>query len=238
MDETYTFKRGVLDAAPTMLGYLSIGLTVGILGVSAHLPIWFIVGMSIFVYAGSAQFLMTSLAASVAPVSAITSLVFLVNARHLLMSLSVAQKFSHQSLPSAIGMGSLLTDESYGVFASNHTNTNITVSWQHGVNVSSYLAWIIATFVGAFFGQFIPNPQQFGLDFALVAMFAALWYFQIDTAKVITTRRLIITTVGSTILIYLIMAPFFGSASAVLIATIIAAGLSAYLNAKRPGGFV
>ncbi|MBC6498223.1 hypothetical protein H7R52_01615 [Weissella confusa] len=51
MDETYTFKRGVLDAAPTMLGYLSIGLTVGILGVSAHLPIWFIVGMSIFVYA-------------------------------------------------------------------------------------------------------------------------------------------------------------------------------------------
>ena len=58
MDETYTFKRGVLDAAPTMLGYLSIGLTVGILGVSAHLPIWFIVGMSIFVYAGSAQFLM------------------------------------------------------------------------------------------------------------------------------------------------------------------------------------
>ena len=29
MDETYTFKRGVLDAAPTMLGYLSIGLRLG-----------------------------------------------------------------------------------------------------------------------------------------------------------------------------------------------------------------
>ncbi len=97
---------------------------------------------------------------------------------------------------------------------------------------------MIASLVGGFFGEFIPNPQQFGLDFALVAMFAALWYFQVDTAKVITTRRLIITTVGSTIMIYLIMAPFFGSASAVLIATIVAAGLSAYLNAKRPGGFL
>ncbi len=63
------------------------------------------------VYAGSAQFIICALLAIQAPFMTIVATVFLVNLRHFLMSLSVASYFKKTPL-SAIGIGTLLTDES------------------------------------------------------------------------------------------------------------------------------
>ncbi len=54
--QTNSFSDGVKACLPTVMGYLGIGIAMGIVGKSAHLAIWQIFMMSTLVYAGSAQF--------------------------------------------------------------------------------------------------------------------------------------------------------------------------------------
>ena len=71
--------------------------------------------------------------------------VFLINLRNMLMSLYTSSDFKDASLAHSIGIGSLLTDESYGVYLSEKLKTDtITVPWMHGNNLVGYVAWISA----------------------------------------------------------------------------------------------
>ena len=74
------FWEGVQAAMPTALGYVSIGLACGIIGAPYVTPVEMGL-MSLFVYAGSAQFAMLALIAVQAPVAAIAMTVFLINLR-------------------------------------------------------------------------------------------------------------------------------------------------------------
>ena len=71
--------------------------------------------MSLLIYGGSSQFVISGLLLSGASLSSMVLATFLVNFRHLLMSLSVSFHFKEATLAHRVGIGSLLTDESYGV---------------------------------------------------------------------------------------------------------------------------
>lgn len=176
-----SFFEGVKACLPTVLGYLGIGFAMGVVGKGIGLSVLEIILMSIIVYAGSAQFVICGLLVIQAPISTIVMTVFLVNLRHLLMSLSVAPYFSKTPFLSAIGIGTLLTDESYGVLTTAlQQKKPVTSQWTHGLNVMAYISWILATFFGGLFGAYIPNPEALGLDYALVAMFIGLFLFQVE----------------------------------------------------------
>ena len=175
------FSDGIRACVPTILGYIGIGFAMGVVGKGVHLSVLEILIMSVVVYAGSAQFIICGLLAIQAPISSIIITVFLVNLRHFLMSLSVAGAFREASLWKNIGIGTLLTDESYGVLTTALQNgQKPTVAWTNGLNLLAYLAWILATVLGALLGGFIPQPEIFGLDFALTAMFLGLFLFQVE----------------------------------------------------------
>ena len=57
---------------------------------------------------------------------------------------------------------------------------DIPANWMHGNNIFSYLVWIVSSVIGCLIGSMIPNPELFGLDFALIAMFIGLLSSQID----------------------------------------------------------
>ena len=80
---TYYFIQGVKDCIPTIFGYLSIGFACGILSKSCGLTFVEAVGMSIFVYAGSAQFIASSMILSNASIASIILSIFFVNFRHV-----------------------------------------------------------------------------------------------------------------------------------------------------------
>lgn len=44
----------------------------------------------------------------------------------------------------------------------------------HGLNITAYLNWFLANMAGAVLGQWISSPEDWGLDFALSAMFIGL----------------------------------------------------------------
>ena len=175
------FKDGAKDALPTALGYISIGLAFGIVASASGLSPLEVGLMSAFVYGGSAQFAMCAVLLAGADLASITLTVFLVNLRNMLMSLHATTIFTQTSFANNIGIASLITDESYDVLlGENVHNKNITASWMHGNNLLSYAAWVLSTIVGTLLGSIIPNPEQFGLDFALIGMFIGLFVFQYE----------------------------------------------------------
>ncbi len=227
----FTFSEGVSACIPTILGYLSIGIAAGVVGKSAGLTLIEIGLLSVIVYAGSAQFIICGMLLIGANFSAIILTTFFVNFRHFLMSMSVASYFKEESMLKSIGIGTLLTDESYGVLVTALQKNKVSVSWTNGLNVTAYVSWIFATLIGGVIGNWLPNPEIFGLDFALVAMFIGLIASQLDffiKKEMKKTAVILVSVVGS---FYLLMA-FFSAEISVIAATLI--GCSIGVIADEP----
>jgi 4-azaleucine resistance transporter AzlC len=134
--------------------------------------------MSLFVFAGSSQFIAVSLITSGASIGAIVVTTFMVNLRHFLMSsaLSVFLRSAARTKLSLFAYG--VTDESFAV---NTTRFN-TGAWDLNrglaLNQAANLAWLMSTVAGGIGGRFIP-AHALGIDYALIAMFICLLIYQL-----------------------------------------------------------
>lgn len=179
-----TFLAGVKDCIPTLLGYLSIGFAAGVVEKTAGLSITEIALLSICLYAGSAQFIAAGMMAANGSASAIIITIFFVNLRHILLSAALSPYFRHLTPVRNMLIGSLLTDEAFGVAINEAAKRKrISEKWMHGLNITAYANWIIANIAGAYLGQWIADPEKFGLDFALPAMFIGLLVLSMVSRK-------------------------------------------------------
>ncbi|HHY36058.1 MAG TPA: AzlC family ABC transporter permease [Firmicutes bacterium] len=163
------------DCLPMCAGYIPFGLTCGIMGRTAGLSTFEITFMSAAVYAGASQFIaLGMLASGTAGWGLIVLTTLLVNLRHLLMGAYMVPH--HLKLPRPLGyyLAFGLTDESYALVASRSDRKGYDALYNWGVNTLLYLIWILATFLGALFYQSIPDPLEWGIDFALPATFLTL----------------------------------------------------------------
>jgi len=223
-----TFLKGVKDCIPTLLGYLSIGFAAGVVEKTAGLSIAEIALLSLVLYAGSAQFIAAGMIAAGGSASAIIITIFFVNLRHLLLSAALSPYFRHLPPFRNMLIGSLLTDETFGV-AINETarRKQISERWMHGLNITAYLNWFVANLAGAYFGQWIANPEKYGLDFALPAMFIGLLVLSmISRNKLVRDGVVALSAVVLTVAISLV----FGSNLGVIAATLIAATIGMVLE--------
>jgi len=215
-----TFLKGVKDCIPTLLGYLSIGFAAGVVEKTAGLSIAEIALLSLVLYAGSAQFIAAGMIAAGGSASAIIITILFVNLRHLLLSAALSPFFRHLPPFRNMLIGSLLTDETFGV-AINETarRKQISERWMHGLNITAYLNWFVANLAGAYFGQWISNPEQYGLDFALPAMFIGLLVL-----SMISRNRLVRDGIVaiSAVILTVVISLAFGSNLGVIAATLIA----------------
>lgn len=212
------FMQGVKDCIPTIFGYLSIGFTCGVVSKSCGLTFWETIGMSTFIYAGSSQFIAASMILSTLSAPSIIFTIFLVNLRHLFMSAALAPYFQKNSFWQNFFTGALLTDETFVVASSMGTKkSHLSYAWMTGLNLTAYLNWILATGVGAIFGNLIPNYEVFGLDFALTAMFIGLLASSIK-GTIVLSKSLVI--VFSTIIILVGSTYFVSTNTGVLIAAL------------------
>lgn len=170
-----SFLQGVKDCLPTLLGYVSIGIAAGVVLTTAGLSMMEITLFCLLLYAGSAQFIAVGMMASSSSITAITITAFFVNARYILLSAAISPYFRHLAPLKNILVGSLLSDETFGVAMNKSVHTKrISEKWMHGLNITAYLGWWLSNLAGAFVGRWISSPEKFGLDFALVGMFIGL----------------------------------------------------------------
>ena len=97
----------------------------------------------------------------------------------------------------------------------------------------SYLTWILSTILGAAVGNLIPNPEQFGIDYALVAMFIGLLVLTLDSMVKNERLTVVLTVLFSTMLIYYLVGIVTSSYVAVLIATLIGALIGAVMSTPK-----
>ena len=147
------FRSGMKAAVPTALGYVAIGLAFGVVAAASGLSALEVALMCALVYGGSAQFAMCALVVAGASLGELTLTVFLVNLRNMLMSLHATTIFTKISLWNQLGIGGLITDESYGVLLGEYVHhKDIPSNWMHGNNIFSYLVWIVSSVVGCLIG--------------------------------------------------------------------------------------
>ncbi|GAJ25638.1 branched-chain amino acid transport protein AzlC [Liquorilactobacillus sucicola DSM 21376 = JCM 15457] len=234
---TYSsFGDGVHAAIPTLLGYITISATFGVIASSAGFSTWQIFLYSAVLYAGSAQFIVVSMLLSGASISSIVLMVFLVNFRMFLQSLSATQLFSKQPFISGIAMGSLMTDESFGVMTlAQVSGKRPSISWMHGLNVASWLAWWISGILSSKLGAIITDPEKWGLDFALTAMFAGLWVLTTESMwkQKNQAHSLTAGTVLLTVGLLWILLCFTSAAVATLVSSVVASAIITFLSKKK-----
>lgn len=147
-------------------------------------------GMSVFVFAGSAQFLALPLIEGGVPIGIIWLTTLVINLRHALYGVSLSSHFNKLSIPWKMLLAYLMVDESYAMYITNVGQENHdshpspeplraedrVVNHRHwfylGSGLILWCTWQVSTLIGIFFGAYI--PQSWGLDFALPLTFIAL----------------------------------------------------------------
>ncbi|MBK8025507.1 MAG: AzlC family ABC transporter permease [Chloroflexi bacterium] len=171
------FIAGMRATIPVEVGAIPFGIIFGALAVSNGFSPAAAQGMSLFVFAGSAQFIATTLYGSGAALPVIVLTTFVINLRHALYSATLAPHVRHLSQRWLLPLAFWLTDESFVVVA-NRYNEPDDPRYKHwfylGSAIFMYVNWQIWTGVGIIAGSAIPDPTRWGLDFALVVTFTAM----------------------------------------------------------------
>lgn len=167
---------------PVMAGYLVLGAAYGILMNVNGYGVWWALAISVFVYAGSLQYLgITFFAAAVNPWYAFFMSLML-NARHLFYGISMLDKYKDAGKLKPYLIFSL-TDETFSVLCNEEIPEGIPKYWVYFfVSILDQFYWVTGAVAGAFAGTMISFDTA-GMDFALTALFVVIFVDQWKSGK-------------------------------------------------------
>lgn len=177
MTRKQLYIHGLRDSFAMAVGILPFGLIFGTLAGAAGLTLWQAVGMSVFVYAGSAQLIVLSLLGTGASVLVILLTTFIVNLRHVLYSATLQPHVSQLPQGWRVLLAFWLTDETFAVvqrFYLLHGDRPLAHWYWLGVASSLYACWVVSSLAGVLFGQAVPDLASWGLEFAMLATFIGI----------------------------------------------------------------
>ena len=177
MSRLHEFLRGARDTLPLILGAIPFGIIFGTLASAAGLSPWQALGMSLLVFAGSAQFIAVSLLGTGAGLAVLLLTTFVVNLRHALYSATLQPFVRHLPVRWRMPLAFGLTDETFAVVQHRYAAPDQSPH-KHWYFLGSCLAmygnWQLCTLLGVVFGRAVPNLAAWGLDFAMLATFIGI----------------------------------------------------------------
>ena len=167
------FRHGMRDGIPIVLGYFAVAFTLGIAARNAGMNAWqgFLASALCTASAGEyAGFTVIAAGASYLEMAIVT---LVTNARYLLMSCALGQRFSpDMPMRHRFLMGFTITDELFGIAIARQGKVN---PWYSYGAVSLTLpAWAIGTACGVIAGNALPVRVVSALSVALYGMFIAI----------------------------------------------------------------
>jgi 4-azaleucine resistance transporter AzlC len=169
------FWAGCRGIVPLVIGAIPFGILFGTLAVPKGLSFGATIAMSVFVFAGSSQFIALGLLGTALPLIILTT--FVVNLRHMLYSVSLVPYVQRSPQIWKLLLGFWLTDEAFAVAIARYHQPDPSPykHWYHlGASLFMYANWLLCTLVGLTLGRLIPNAQSWGLDFAMVVTFIGM----------------------------------------------------------------
>jgi branched chain amino acid efflux pump len=167
-------RAAIVEGWPIFVTAVVVGIAFGLTARQSGLSIVETSATSVIVFAGAAQFVMVDLLRTGTPVPLIVLTVLLLNARHLLMAAAIRPFVQVTSLPRRLGLAYVLTDEAFamgiGWFRRGHRD----LAYYAVFSTLLWCSWNLGTLLGAMFGAGVDDPQRFGIDFAITAVFVAI----------------------------------------------------------------
>lgn len=173
------FLAGCRDEAPLQLGVVPFGMLYGIGAIQAGMPVWLAQLASAVVFAGAAQLVIVQMLAVGAGALPIGLTSGLLNLRHMLYSMSIAEHVRHLPRRWRLLLAYLLTDEAYAVAILRYQVTpppddrpDLRHWYFLGCGFTLWLTWQLSTAAGLLFGASV--PAGWDIDFAVPLTFIAL----------------------------------------------------------------
>ena len=170
-------RTAFLDTVPVMTGYVFLGFGFGILMQQNGFGVLWAAAMSLFIYAGSMQYVTISLLTSGQSLLIAAMTAFVVNARHLFYGISMvdAYKGTGKKKPYLI-FG--LTDETYSLVSQLQIPEDVSPKgYCFLVTLFDHFYWVFGTVLGSLAGSLLPINYE-GVDFALTALFVTIFVEQ------------------------------------------------------------
>lgn len=170
-------RAAFLDTIPVLTGYVFLGFGFGILLHQSGYGVIWAAAMSLFIYAGSMQYVAVSLLSSGAGLLTAAMTAFLVNARHLFYGISMvdAYKGAGKKKPYMIFA---LTDETYSLVSQDHAPEGMD---RHAycflVSLFDQIYWVSGSILGSLAGSLLPINYE-GIEFVLTALFVTIFVEQ------------------------------------------------------------
>lgn len=166
-----------LDTLPVMTGYLFLGIGFGILLNEAGYGIGWAFSMSLFIYAGSMQYLTVSLLSTQTALLSTALTTLLVNARHIFYGISLVDAYRDAGKEKPY-MIFALTDETYSLVTGNQAPEGMSRhKYCFLVSLLDHIYWVTGSVVGSILGQVLPISFE-GVEFVLTALFVTIFVEQ------------------------------------------------------------
>ena len=167
-----TIKQAFYKSIPVCAGYVVLGIGFGILMRNAGYGVIWAASMSIFIYAGSMQYIGIGLLTGGASVITAIITTIMVNARHLFYSISMIDTYKHSGKFKPYLIFSL-TDETYSLLCEGQAPDGTSPElYRFLVSFFDHCYWIIGTIIGNLLGAMLPFSTS-GIEFSMTALFVA-----------------------------------------------------------------
>lgn len=162
---------GARDVLPVALGYVPLGMGMGMTLTGAGLDWWWAPIFSLFMYAGSMQYLIVPMIVAREPLAAIALATLLIQFRHVFYGISFPLDLVKNKVAKVYSIHAL-TDEVYAVIASKPKSelTGERVLW---TQIFAHATWTLGCTLGALIGLAVPIDGRI-LNFVLTSLFIVL----------------------------------------------------------------
>ncbi len=165
-------KQAFWKSLPVMAGYIVLGIGFGILLRNAGYGVLWALAMSVFIYAGSMQYVGVGLISGGASILTTAFTTVMVNARHLFYSISMIDRYKDAGKYKPY-MIFALTDETYSLLSDGHAPEEVDPNqYRFFVSLFDQCYWVTGSVLGSLLGAVIPFSTD-GIEFSMTALFIA-----------------------------------------------------------------
>lgn len=226
-ENKHFYIKGIKNGMPICLGYLAVSFTLGITAKNAGMTAWQAMLTSMTVNASAGQYAGFTVIAAGGSYLEMAIMELVANARYLLMSCSLSQKFDPKTgLLHRLLVGFDVTDEIFGVAVSVPDKLN--PFYNYGMMTVAIPGWALGTFFGVVMGNILPAGVVSALSVGLYGMFIAIIIPPARKNRVLTA----LITISMAASFLFAKLPVFDSISSgvkTIILTVVIAGIAAIL---------
>ena len=171
-DNSHVVREAFISSIPVLSGYIVLGTGFGILLRDAGYGFPWALAMSIFIYAGTMQYVGVSLLSGGASLMTTILTTIMVNARHLFYGISMINRYkgTGKYKPYLIFA---LTDETYSLLCEGDAPEGCDPDrFRFLVSFFNQCYWVTGSVLGNLLGTVLPFPTE-GIAFSMTALFIA-----------------------------------------------------------------